>query len=297
MAIQASELSEALAAVVEAVGPSVVRVEGRRRRSSGIVWADGVVVAASHAVEGDDGLTVGLPDGSVAPAKVVGRDGGTDVAVLSIEAGKCTPAPTRDLAGVKVGHWVLMLARPGKTVRATSGIVSALGSEPWRTRSGGQVDRYLEADAPHQPGFSGGPLVGLDGKVLGLNTTGLIRGTSLTVPVATVRKSVDALLTHGRVRRGHLGLSMQPLPLPDAVQQATGEELGLMVLAVEPGGPADKAGIAFGDTLLRLGPDSVRSLADLQAWLREDHVGEAAPGKVLSGGKVKDVTVVIGEKP
>ncbi|MHB8872539.1 MAG: S1C family serine protease [Myxococcaceae bacterium] len=293
----AIELSETLAAAVESAGASVVRVEGRRRRSSGVVWADGVVVASSHALEAEGGFTVDVGDGVPLEAALAGRDVGSDLAVLKIPAGKAPPATTRGLEGLKVGHLVLMLARPGKTVRATSGIVSALGREPWRTRHGGEIERYLEADAPHQPGFSGGPLVGLDGGVLGINTTGLIRGTSLTVPAGTVNRVVGQLLVHGKVRRGYLGLSMQPIRLPEAVQQSTGEEVGLVVLGVEAGGPADKAGIGFGDTLLRLGPEHVKDLSDLEAFLREDHVGETVPAKVLSGGKVKDLSLTIGEKP
>ena len=295
--MQAAELSETFAAIVESAGASVVRVEGRRRPSSGVVWADGVVVAASHALLGDEGFTVGLGDGADLPATLAGRDPGTDLAVLKIEPGKGSPAALGDLTGVKVGHLVLMLARPGNTVRATSGIVSALGREPWRTRHGTEIERYLEADAPHQPGFSGGPLVGLDGRVLGINTTGLVRGVSLTVPAATVGKAVEHLLAHGKVRRGWLGLSMQPMHLPEEVRRSTGEEVGLLVLSVAPGGPAEKAGIGYGDTLLRLGPDTVRDLSDLQAFLRDDHVGEAVPVKVLSGGKVKDLTLTIGERP
>src|SRR2546430_2405461 len=170
MSIPGTELSELLASLVEGTGKSLVRVDANRRRAStGIVWREGVIVTAAHTVHGEDGITVDFGDGADVPATLQGRDDATDVAVLKVDPPKGTPANSGGLDGVKVGNLVLMLGRPGKTVRATSGIVSALGTDSWRTRGGTEIERYLEADAPHQPGFSGGPLVALDGRVLGLN--------------------------------------------------------------------------------------------------------------------------------
>src|SRR5882724_6375187 len=121
-------------------------------------------------------------------------------------------------------------------MRATSGIISARGNKPWHTPRGGEIDRYLESNAAHQPGYSGGALVDASGKVLGITSTGLLRGTSLTVPVPTVRRVVAQLEQHGKVRKSYLGLSLQPLRLPDDVQKVTGEEIGLLVVGVEKGG-------------------------------------------------------------
>ncbi len=296
MAIKAIELSESIASAVELAGKSVVRVEGRRgRSSSGVVWAAGQVVAASHAVESDEGVTIAFAEGKEARAKVLGRDPSTDLILLQAEGG--APATFDDGAALKVGHLVLALGRPGKTVRATSGIVSALGTGPFRTRLGGELDRYFESDAPHIPGFSGGPLIDVEGRVLGLNTTGLMRGSSLVIPTPTVRRVVAQLQQHGRVRRGYLGVSSQPVRLPDAVRAATGEALGLLVLAVEPGGPADKAGIAFGDTVLKLGGDDIQDLADLQAFLRADNVGKSVPVKLWRAGQVLDTQLTVGQRP
>jgi S1-C subfamily serine protease len=297
MAIPGTELSDTLAALVEGAAPSLVRVDGGRRRpSTGVVWQSGVVVTASHTVHADEGITVDFGDGAAVPAALGGRDPATDIALLKIDPPKGAPARIGKLDGLKVGHLVLMLGRPGKTVRASSGIVSALGTEPWRTRGGTEIERYLEADAPHQPGFSGGPLVALDGRVLGINTTAVVRGVSLTIPSATVQRAVDHLLVHGTIRKSYLGLSTHPVRLPDDLQQKTGEEVGLLVQAVEPGGPAEKAGILYGDTILRLGPDTIRDLEDLQAWLRQDHVGETVVVKLLRAGQVVDVNLTLGQR-
>jgi S1-C subfamily serine protease len=296
VAIPGSELSEVLSSVVESTGKSVVRVQGGRRPFSGIVWSAKEVVTVHHGLHRVDGeLVVGI-DGTEFKAKVKGSDPSTDIALLEID-GALPPASFDDGAALKVGNLVLRLARPGQTVRATSGIVGTQGTNPWRTHRGGEIDRYLESDADHQPGFSGGPLAGLDGKVLGMTTTGLQRGTSLTLPTPTLKRVVAQLQQFGKVRQSYLGLSMQPLALPDDVKQITGEEVGLVVIAIEKGGPAELAGLTYGDIVLHLGDATVKTVEDLFAYLRSDHVGQQVPVKFFRGGKVQTVSVTLGAKP
>jgi S1-C subfamily serine protease len=283
-------------AVVSSLSSSVVRVEGRRNRpGSGVVWAPNRIVTVARAVFRDEDVTVGI-DGVEHKARLKGVDFGTDLALLEIDAA-LTPAALDDGDNVKVGQAVALLARPGETVRATSGIISVKGNKPWRSPRGGEVNRYLESDAQHMSGFSGGPLVSADGKVLGITTTGLLRGTSLTIPVPTVRRVVGQLETHGKVRRSYLGLSMQPVKLPEDVQKATQEDIGLLVVGLEKGGPADQAGVQYGDTILHLGDDTVRSLEDLYGYLRQDHVGQSVPVKLYRQGKVETVQITLGAKP
>jgi S1-C subfamily serine protease len=295
MAIPGSELSEALANVVEAAGKSVVRVDGGRRRSlSGIAWSAHEVVTANHGVHQDE-VQIGTGEGEL-KGKVKGRDPSRDLALIEVD-GALAPAQFGDGQALKVGNLVLQLARPGETVRATSGIVSVLGHRPWRSGRGGEIDRWLETDAPHQPGFSGGALTGLDGKVVGLVSTGLVRGTSLAVPTATLSNVIGQLQKHGRVRQGYLGVSMQAVQLPEAVKSATGEEIGLLVIGVEKGGPAEQAGVNYGDTILHLGDDSVKTLDDLYSYLRADHVGEKVAVKLWRNGKLETLQLTLGAKP
>ena len=295
MAISGVEISEALAKAVESAGKSVVRVDGGRRRSlTGIAWSATQVITANHGVPRDE-LTV-FDGESELKAKVKGRDTTRDLALIEVE-GKLTPATFDDGAALKVGHMVLQLARPGLSVRATSGIASVVGSKPWRTWRGGEIDRWLEADAPHQPGFSGGPLIGIEGNVLGLVTTGLVRGTTIAVPTRTLKSAVEQLQKHGKIRQSYLGLSMQAVQLPEPVQQATGEEVGLLVMGVDPGGPSDQAGILYGDTVLHLGDDTVKTLEDLYAYLRQDHVGQQVPARLWRNGKIENLSVTLGAKP
>lgn len=291
-----SELSEALAQTVESAGPGIVRVEGRRRLpASGIVWsADGLVVTANHVVKRDDKIGVGLPDGQAVKAELVGRDPSTDLAVLKAEAGDLSPM-ARAGQDLHVGHMVLALGRPGRTVQATLGIVSALG-DSWRTGMGGQIDRYLQTDVVMYPGFSGGPLVSAGGEVLGLNTSALLRGVSLTVPTATLERVVGALVTHGRLRRGYLGVSTQPVRLPEAVKGELGQETGLLVVSVEPDSPADEGGLVMGDAIVGLGEARVRHHDDLLAQLSGEQVGQKTPIKIVRGGEVRSLNVTVGER-
>jgi len=292
-----SNLSDALAETVATASPGVVRIEGRDRvPASGIVWsADGVIVTAHHVVERDENIGVGLPDGQTVPATLAGRDPTTDLAVLRIQNPELMPAAWAEPDGLRVGHLVLALGRPGEVIRATLGIVSALG-EGWRTPVGGRVDRYLQTDVAMYPGFSGGPLIDVTGQVLGVNTSALLRGISLTVPTPTVRRVVDTLLTQGRIRRGYLGVGAQPVRLPEALGQQLGQETGLLLFSVDAGSPAEQSGLLLGDTLVALDGELLRHLDDLLAVLTSDRVNTGVPVRLVRGGQVQDLTVTIGER-
>ncbi|UCC65456.1 MAG: trypsin-like peptidase domain-containing protein [Anaerolineae bacterium] len=298
MAQVLQNLSDALAATVETTGRSVVRVEARRRLpATGIVWSSaGVIVTAHHVVSEEENIHLGLPDGRTVPADLVGRDPTTDLAVLRAQATDLTSPAWADPENLRVGHLVLALGRPGKTVQATLGIVSALG-EGWRTPAGGQVDRYLQTDVVMYPGFSGGPLVGVTGQVMGLNTSALLRGVSLAVPVPTLRRVVETLLAHGRVRRGYLGIGIQPVRLPEALAREVSQETGLLLVQVRSGGPGEQGGLLLGDIIVALDGQPIRHHDDLLAQLSGDRVGNAVPLRIVRAGQVQEVTVTIGEHP
>ena len=292
-----SELSQALVKTVEAVGAGVVRVEARRRLpASGIVWSsDGVVVTANHVVERDDDIRIGLPDGRAVPARLAGRDAGTDLAVLRAEAKNLTPPGWAEPDALQVGTLALALGRPGQKALATLGIVSAL-DEAWRTPAGGQIDHYLQTDAVMYPGFSGGPLVDIALRILGLNTSALVQGLSLSIPVTTVRQTVETLLTHGRVRRGYLGIGAQPVRLSEAVSKQAGQETGLLLMMVEPRGPAERGGLFLGDILIALDGQPLHDMDDLLALLGNGRVGATVPVRIVRGGQLWEARVTIGER-
>jgi S1-C subfamily serine protease len=291
-----SDFSNALASTVESLGPSTVRVDGRDRLpATGIIWsAEGVIVTAHHVVEQDDNIGVGLADGRTVSASLVGRDPTTDVAVLRVEGSGLTAANWADPEKLRVGHIVLALGRPGHTVMATMGVISALGHS-WRTPAGGQIDRYLQTDITMYPGFSGGPLISSGGEVIGLNSSALLRGVSVTIPASTLRQVVQSLLAHGHVRRGYLGIGAQPVRLPAGLAQELGQETGLLLVSVEPGSPAETAGLVLGDTIVVIGGEPVRHLDELLVQLGGDRIGASTPMRIVRGGKVEERTVVVGE--
>ena len=291
------ELSTALAETVESAGKGVVRVEGRRRMgASGFVWGtDGLIVTANHVLERDEDIKVGLAGGNKVEAEFVGRDPTTDLAVLRVEGADLTPSDTTEPDAISVGNLVLALGRPGKTVQATLGIVSALG-KTWRTRAGGQIDRYLQTDVVMYPGFSGGPLVDASGNIVGLNTSALTRGVTVSIPVPTVASVTETLVTHGRVRRGHLGIGAQVVRLPDGIEKDAGQESGLIIVSVESKSPAETGGIMLGDTVVAFNDTSIRHMDDLLAELTGDTVGQIVKLRVIRGGELKELTVTIGDR-
>jgi S1-C subfamily serine protease len=291
------DVSSALAETVAAAGASVVRVEGRRRLpASGIVWnPDGVVVTAHHVVQREEKLRVGLAGGEAVSAELIGRDPTTDLAVLRAQISGIAAPEWAQMDDLRVGHLVLALGRPGESVMATLGIISALG-EGWRTPAGGELDPYLQTDVVMYPGFSGGLLVNATGAALGLNTSGLLRGVSLAVPYRSLERVVATLLEHGHIRRGYLGVSIQPVRLPKGFAQDLGQETGLLLVGVEPESPADQGGMLLGDTIVAVNDKAIRHMDDLLAQLSGDRVDTQASVRVLRGGEFKDLKVGIGER-
>lgn len=287
-------LSEALASAVEAAGASVVRVDGRCVGASAVVWsADGAVVTASHAIGRGEGLTVTLADGRAVKATVAGRDPGTDVAVLRVEATGLAAPRWSDGAGLKVGHLVLPVGRPGRSVRATLGMVSALG-DGFRSAAGAQIDRYIEVDGSLPRGFSGGPLVDTSGALLGMNTAALTRAGG-TVPYVTLKRVADDLLAHGRVGRGYLGVSVYPARVPEALRERAGTARGLVVVGLDEASPAARDGVMVGDVIVAIEGHAVEGPGDLLAVL-DGRAGAAVAVKVIRAGEVAELKVTAGAR-
>jgi S1-C subfamily serine protease len=291
------EFSSGLVAAVEKAGASTILVDARKRYpASGIAFADDLVLTADHVVTREDDIKVLLPDGKSLSATIAGRDPGSDLAVLRIAEKALTPAKTSD--SIKVGQLVLALGRPNSAgMQASWGIVTAI-SGPTRTHRGGMLDEYVQTETTPYPGFSGGPLVNTEGEVLGLNTSGLTRGSSLTIPVKVAWKVADALAKNGSVKRGYLGVRTQPVDVPEAARQALGREQshGLLVLWLEEGGPAEKSGLLVGDILVAISGQAVGDADDLFAALNGDTVGNSIAVEVLRGGRPETVTVTVGER-
>ncbi|HET9014156.1 MAG TPA: trypsin-like peptidase domain-containing protein [Thermomicrobiaceae bacterium] len=294
-----SELSDDLAGAVERASASVVRVNARRRMgATGIVWsADGVIVSADHVIEREDDITVDLPGGRQVAARLVGRDPGTDLAALRVEAAGLTAAALSPVAP-RVGALVLALGRGhGEAPMATLGVVSAV-SGPWRTWRGGTLESVVRADATLYPGFSGGPLVDTEGRLIGVNSSTLARGLGVTIPHAVVSRVVEALVSQGKVRRGFLGVATQPVALPESLRGTLGltQMSGLLLIGIEPDSPAELAGLMIGDVLVALGGQATPDLEALQDRLGPGSVGVAQPARLVRGGQFVELALTAGER-
>ncbi len=292
----AQEVSDVLVGGLKAARVGVVRVDGRRRYAlSGTVWAEGLVVTTNRAVERDEDIQVTVEGGEAHPATLVGRDPSTDLAVLQVDVPLGVPTWSAG-EGLEVGQLVLMAGRPGEALQASLGIVGALGG-PWRTALGGRVARTLRTDARTFPGFSGGPLLTPAGDVLGVNTAALSREGAATLPTETVRRVVDTLRAHGRMRRGYLGMGGQPVKLPLELRETVGQGAGLLVTSVEPGAPAADAGLIVGDIVLRFGEVRVRHPGQLAALLDEETVGRSVTLALARAGMPTKLSVTVAERP
>jgi S1-C subfamily serine protease len=297
-------LSDDLAAAVERAARSVVAIHARPRiPASGVYWRDGVIVAASHTIRKEQEIAVTLPNGSRASAQLVGRDGGTDLAVLRFDStpasGAVTPAERAAADALRVGTLVLAVGRPGDEGVTTSlGVISAL-ADKWRTWSGGEIDRFVRLDLSVYDGFSGGALIDADGAVLGINCSALARGTPLTIPNATVDRVVEALLTRGHVARAYLGVAMQPVRLTRALAEHLdlGEAArGVCVVMVESDSPADRAGLLVGDVIVSAASQPVAEPQDVAELLGAERVGATLTLNVVRGGERRSLDVTIGER-
>lgn len=297
------QLSDAMANAVEALSPSVVRVAARRRlAATGVVWsADGVIVTAHHVVERDDNIQVGLADGETLEATLVGRDPYNDLAVLRVSGASLVPPQWADT--VKVGHLALALGRPTEQVQATLGVISAIVRKSdsrkrgWRGGMGRALsDGYIQTDVVMYPGFSGGPLMSAYGTVYGLNTSGFSRGVSLTIPVSTVKNSVQTLLEYGKVRQGYLGVGVQSAKLPESVAKEIGRQTGVLVTSIEADSPAEKGALYVGDIIVALDDEPIEDMEALLMALHGGRVGQRVALSIVRGGQLQTIEVVVGER-
>ena len=281
--------------MVANLASSVAQVDGRGGRpASGIVWDKDLVLTADHVLEDEENIVVTAPPGPL-KATVVGRDRGTDLALLRAEGIKAAAAPRGRSSDLRPGHVVLALGNPGQW-QATLGIVSGFGSS-FRSWRGGEPQHLIQTTAPLLPGFSGGPLVDAEGRVVGINSWNFGRGIPMAIGIDTAAKVAESLQAHGRVRRPYLGLGSQPVRLSDELQSRLGQQTGMVVVTVEPDGPAARAGLMQGDIIATIKGDKVGQLEGLFGALQSLEVGAPYPFGVIRAGELKEITVTPGERP
>jgi S1-C subfamily serine protease len=312
--------SEAVATAVERVSPSVVAIEvkklagadngrpparrrGEERAGAGsgfIVTPDGFTLTNSHVVHGATELKVMLTDGRRLAAQLIGDDPDTDLAVVRVDALDLVPVELGDSDALRRGQVAIAVGCPlGFQFTVTTGVISALGRS-LRAQNGRLMDAIIQTDAALNPGNSGGPLLNTRGEVIGVNTAAILpaQGLAFAVPVNTARDVAAQLINHGKIRRSVVGFGGQTVPLVRQLVRhyQLEQESGVLVIAVEPGGPAQAAGLAEGDIIIRAGDRAASSIEAIQRVLTQSTIGVPMPLTVIRGTDLITLTAVPAER-
>lgn len=300
MASELQNLSNDLASAVERASAGIVSVHARPRiNSSGIVWRKNLILASSEGVRFEEGIKVVLPDGKVAEARLRGTDPGTDLALLEADTGSVAPIEFSDDSKLKTGQLVLAVGRTTSTGPIASfGIISGVSGE-WKSWRSGKLDPFVRLDVSVYPTSSGGAAVDASGALVGLVSTGLSRTSVLAVTKRSVERVAQKLLDHGYVGRGFLGVALQPVALPRDLKDKLklDQETAVMLLGVEPNGPAASAGLIMGDILLHAGNSVISDADTLADALDSASIGQPLSFRVLRAGAIQEIQVRIGERP
>ncbi len=294
-----SELSESMANAAEKAGKYTVLVDARRRMpASGISIAKDMILTAGHVVEKEEGIRILFNDGKEAKARLIGRDPGTDLAVLKLDSASASPAVAAKNSA-RVGEFALAIGRPSESgIESSFGTVNKIGG-PVRTGRGGMLEQYIKTDVVSYPGFSGGPLINGEGEMLGINTSGFgMGGEAVTIPAELALKIADTLAKHGKIKRGFIGVKSQTVNLPEEAQSQLKreQETGLLIVGVEKDSPAEKGGLIVGDILVGVAGEAVEHHDELFTRLSGDVVGKSTPMDILRGGKLQSVSLIVGER-
>jgi serine protease DegQ len=289
------EFSNAMADAVAGAGPSVVQVQGHRRPASGVVYQDNIILTTTRALGREDGLRVRRPDGGEVDAELIGWDPASSLALLRANGLDLRPlTPASDTP--RVGHLALALARSwSNALTASAGIVSVIGG-PLRTGRRRSIAEVLRTTAPMHEGFAGGAFVDVEGRLVGITTASEIRGLGVVIPASIALKTAAAVLEHGSLKRGYLGIAGQPVTLPEGQRQDDEHRTALLVVAVTTGSPAAGAGVLVGDVMLAFDGRPVESPEDLLDLLVGDRVGRTVPLRILRGRDSVDLNVTVGER-
>jgi len=289
-------ISNELADAVAEVAPGVVQVQNGRRPVSGLVYADGVVLTTARALGRGDHLRVRPHDGQTLEAELAGWDPATGLAVLRV--GGLDVAPVTVSGGTaRVGHIAVAVARSwSNAITASAGIVSVIGG-PLPTGFRRAIDEVIRTTAPMHDGFAGGAFVDTSGKLIGVSTAAEIRGLAVVIPVRIAWTTAAALIEHGTVKRGYLGLAGQPVRLPERQRELDDRDRALLVVAVTPKSPAEAAGVLVGDLLLDFDGRPIRSAEELLELLTAERIDHPVPIRVQRGAAPVELTITVSERP
>ncbi len=289
--------SDHAAQLVERTGSSIVAVHGGGRgSSSGIHWRSGVIVTAEEVLERDEDVKITLPSGRLVEASLAGRDPSTDVAVLRFPPDGLPAVSTADAAPLRPGHVVLAVGNHEGAPVASLGVVAAVGG-PWHSLRGGTIDNLIRVDLVLSRAAEGGALIEAQGRVVGMAVLGPRRRV-LAIPTSTIDRVVDQLLAKGHVFRGYLGAGLQPLRRgrPSHETQPGGSARGVLVVSIDPNGPAARAGLLVGDIVMTWNAKPIDRVRDVMHLLGVDSVGATVDLQLIRGGAPTTLKVALGER-
>ena len=298
MASELQNLSNELAESVQRASRSIVAVLGRRGiGSSGIAWRAGLILASSEGVRAEEGIKLLLPDGRAATARLRGRDSGTDLALLETDAGGLPALEFADESALKPGQLVLAVGRTANSGPIASfGIISGVSGE-WKTWRGGKLDPFVRLDISAYPTLSGGAALDAAGNWIGMVSSGLSRSSVFAVTRSTIERIAGKLSQQGYVSRGFLGVALQPVALPPQLREHLGQDSAIMLLGIEPEGPAALGGLILGDVLVSGDGQPLAQPEALADLLERTPAGQSVKFKILRAGILQDLNVRIGERP
>jgi len=292
-------LSASLSGLVENAASSAVgvRLHGRLV-TSGFVWKTDAVVTASDALEADDDISLTLADGRTIAATLAGRDPTTDIAVLRLSGASVQPLQAAASAAARVGELVVAVGRGREGVTGSLGMISAAGGGAWQSQRGGSIDSLIRLDMRLDPLAEGGLVIDAQGAALGMAVFGP-RQKPLVIPMATIERIAPKLLAEGRIRRGYLGLGLQALRLDEALAQAHAlpSRRGIMVVSLDPTGPARTAGVHVGDIIVGLDGEAVPGVRSLHSRLTPESIGRSTELRIVRAGQIATANVTIGASP
>jgi serine protease Do len=287
-------LSEATSMLIKKTSESVVSVKAQMSRGTGVVFTkDGYIVTCNHVLGGCNTVKIGQGEKTF-NAKIVGTDPYNDIALLKAEKGEFTPIETGNSEKLSVGQYVFALANPFNRNQptATSGIVTSVNSTIRGWRGMTQMENVIATDAQLNPGFSGGPLVDVEGRIIGINTA-YVWQRGIAIPINKVKTIADRLMTGKVAQKGYLGIIANTVAIPEEIAEAAGleQETGVMIFSVEAGSPARKAGLAMGDVLVKFNGKPVTEFYDLPRLLSEDVIDKETTLTIIRRENLIEATI------
>ncbi len=288
-------LSEATSLLINKISQSVVSVKAQMSRGTGVVLTkDGYIITCNHVLQGCGTVKIGQGEKTF-NAKIVGTDPYNDIALIKTEQGEFTPIEMGDSEKLSVGQYVLALANPFNRNQptATSGMVTSVNSTIRGWRGATAMENVIATDAQLNPGFSGGPLIDVQGRLIGINTA-YVWQRGIAIPVNKVKGIADRLMTGRVAQRGYLGIIANTVAIPEEIAESAGleQETGVMIFSVEAGSPARKAGLAMGDVLVKFNGKPVTEFYDLPRLLSEDVIDKETKLTIIRREALIETTII-----